>query len=165
VEISPLADGSFQGRLVFPDPGTFRIDILLKQNQISGSPFEVTVFPESNVLDASQCSMELEKSAADMNNTFTAGSITGVNLYARNKYGVLLDAVDPSKLNVHFRNNPDLGIFTGYDASGESQFAYIFSVHSIIAKIDRRVFTLTLARIADGNLHDNCFWEISSRYG
>jgi hypothetical protein len=119
IEISPLADGSFQGRLIFPDPATFRIDLLLNQSRISGSPFEVIVFPESNDLDAGQCSMELEKSAADLNNTFLAGSITGVVLYARNKYGVLLDSIDPSKLNVQFRNYPNMGIFTGYDASGK----------------------------------------------
>jgi hypothetical protein len=118
VEISPRSDGTFQGRLIFPDPATFNINILLNRSLISGSPFEVTVFPESNDLDASQCTMELEKSAADLNNTFPAGSITGVILYARNKYGVLLDSIDPSKVNVQFRNNPSMSIFTGYVSSG-----------------------------------------------
>jgi hypothetical protein len=135
VEISPLADGSFQGRLIFPDPATFKIDLLLDQSRIAGSPFEVTVFPESNDLDASQCNMELEKSASVLNNTFPAGSITGVILYARNKYGVLLDSIDPSKLNVQFRNYPSMGIFTGYDASG----GYSTTVAFRFSFIDRRL--------------------------
>jgi hypothetical protein len=134
VEISPLADGSFRGRLIFPDPATFKVDLLLNQSRISGSPFEVTVFPESNDLDASQCSMEFEKAAADLNNTFPAGSITGVVLYARNMYGVLLDTADPSKLNVKFRNYPGINLFTGYDASGEWLRPFRVMIHFDLLK-------------------------------
>ena len=117
-EISPLSDGSFQGRLTFPDAATYQVDVLLNQTSISGSPFEVMVFPESDDPDASQCTMEFTGPAANQNNTFPAGTILSVHLFPRNKYGVLLDSIDASKFNMFIQSYPSVPVIAGYDSTG-----------------------------------------------
>ena len=77
------------------------------------------VFPESDDPDASQSSMELAISPAYSNNTIPAGTVFSVAIYARNKYGVLLDSIDTSKFNIHVQNNPNLAMTAGYDSKGE----------------------------------------------
>ena len=117
VELSPLTDGSYQGRLSFPDPATYMIDLLLNSTSISGSPFQVMVFPESNDPEPTLCTAEFSPSVA--NSTFTAGSVLSISIFARNKYGVLLDNIDSSKFNMQVQNFPNIPLTTGNDPRGK----------------------------------------------
>jgi hypothetical protein len=129
VEISPLSDGSFQGRILFSDPETYVINLMLNQTSISGSPFEVMVFPVSEDPQSSLCTMEFTKFVA--NSTFLAGSMISVSLFARNKYGVFLDSADPSKFNMQVQGFPSISILAGNDPKGvssEQSFDFVAEV-------------------------------------